>query len=172
MTMKTLHAALLGIGASAAMASVPETPVAGEPRFQATHEFIVEAPPGEVFPLFLPDGESRWAPSWQPVPVVPDTIRAEKNAVFLTGPEDERIVWTVVDFDHDARSIEYLVVDAGFQQRWIKVRCRGSGNRSIVSVTYVTTALSEAGAEALRRYDREFIRQWEEPVRQAVAAGR
>jgi len=172
MVTRKLAAALLGLGAGVAASPASQAQPAGAPRFEATHEFVVAAPPSEVFPLFLPEGESRWAPSWQPVAVVPDEIRAEKNAVFLTGSDDKPVVWTVVGFDPGAFAIDYLVVDPGFQQRWISVRCRPSGRDSIVRVTYVTTALSAAGAKALQRYDSAFVREWEEPVRLAVESAR
>jgi len=172
MSIKRLTTALFGLGMG--IAAAPASPAQPDPvpRFDATHEFTVPAPPAEVFPLFLPEGESRWAPSWRPRAVVPDTIRAERNAVFLTGAEEHPVVWTVVGFDPQAYSVDYLVVDPGFQQRWVSVRCRASGKHSVVTVTYVTTALSPEGVDALRRYDRDFVREWEEPVRRAVAAGR
>jgi len=135
-------------------------------RFEATHEFRVAAPVADVFLLFLPEGESRWAPSWSPTPIVPNVIRAEKNAVFVTGTDENQKVWTIVNFDPDAFTIEYLVVDTDYQQRWIAVRCRElQPGESSVSVTYITTALSDDGLENLRRYDVEFIKEWEAPVR-------
>jgi hypothetical protein len=142
-------------------------------RFEATHEFPVEARVADVFPLFLPDGESRWEPSWNPMPVVPDVIRAEKNAVFVTDTDENQKVWTIVNFDPDRFTIEYLVLDANFQQRWITVRCRElRPGKSNVSVSYVTTALSNEGLENVRRYDVDFIKRWEGPVREAVGGPR
>ncbi len=79
-------------------------------------------------------------------------ILAEKNAVFVTGVDENQIVWTIVNFDPERFAIEYLGIDPNFQQPWISVRCR----ELRVSVTYVTTALSDAGLESLRYYDVAF----------------
>jgi hypothetical protein len=149
--------------------SAPSEAASKELRFTATHSFDVVAPVEQVFVLFTPDGERRWEPDWSPMPVVPREIRAEKNAVFLTGGEADRVVWTIVDYVPAEHRIEYLVVDPGFQQRWITVHCEApSPTKTSVTVSYEVTALSTRGSESIRRYDADFIRDWEAPVRQAA----
>jgi len=141
-------------------------------RFEATHKFQVKAPVATVFPLFFPENESRWLPPWNPTPIFPSEVHAEENAVFKTGSGDDEAIWTIVSFEPSNFTIEYLVVDADFQQRRVIVRCRDlGGDESTVSVTYVTTALSPEGAKHLKKYNVDFIQEWEAPVREVAMTG-
>ena len=148
-------------------------PAAADPlRFEASHEFNVAAPIERVFPLFTPDGESDWAPEWTPTPVMPETIRAETNAVFLTDGQGGKVIWTMLSYDPENLRVEYLATDPSFQQRWITVQCESlSDELSSVRVTYVSTALSDDGAAKIQKYDEDFIRQWEVPVRKYAIDG-
>ena len=106
-------------------------------RHSATHTFEVEAAVADVFPLFLPEGESRWSHSWDPKPVVPNTIRGETNAVFVTNRHGSSndVIWTIVNLDKENHVIEYLVTDPGYQQRWITIQCQArSAEATDVSV--------------------------------------
>ena len=143
----------------------------GKFRSVAEHEFAVAAPVIKVFPLFDPVNEPKWEPSFKPMAVYPEEISAQENAIFLTGNQGSTVVWNIITYLPAEYRIEYLVTDPGHSQRRITVQCEpGGAGETRVRVRYINTALSEEGCAALRRYSVDFLRAWEQPVRNAAEA--
>lgn len=66
-----------------------------------TARFELPRPVAEVFPLFTPEGEKRWAPGWDYESVV-GTEEPSEDDVFLTKSHDHattQATWLVKRFD-------------------------------------------------------------------------
>jgi len=118
---------------------------------QSSGEFFVNRPIEEVFPLFGAEEESKWAPGWRPLWIVPTAKEAcrslpQQGWVFKTdasGP-DERI-WFVERFDVAQHEAVYIVHLPDRMVYRIDIRSvpRESGTQTYV--TYAFRGLSPQG---------------------------
>ena len=138
-------------------------------RHEASHTFRVQGHIDQVFGLFDPVSERDWVHDWDPQPIFPTELSREAGTVFTLHRDGRTAVWTVLRHDPAQHAAEYLVAESEYLHRWIRVSCSATdGESTSVSVSYVTTALSDEGQQDLRRYGKEFLLAWKGPVQEAI----
>jgi len=135
---------------------------------KVTGAFTIDGDADLVFTMFDPEGEARWAPGWEIDPVFPVPFRPETNAVFRVMNDGHAEVWSMLDFNPRERKVEYLATAGTDLIRRVAVSCVPAGGRTEVTVTYVLTSLSPAGAVRAAAFNGEYITGWREPVQAAV----
>jgi len=138
-------------------------------RIERTHAFEVARDAAEAFPLFTPEGERAWAEGWEPRYAWPADGRTERGMVFTTEHGGEHTIWTLTRYDPESFVVEYVRDTPGSRTGEVRVKCAPlSERRTRVEVTYVLTALSEAGKAKLAELDearfRGFVERWREAI--------
>jgi hypothetical protein len=138
-------------------------------RLEASHTFEVKGQIDQVFALFDPVSERDWVDDWNPVPIVPEELSRAEGTVFKLERDGRTAVWTVLRYSAVQHVAEYLVTEYDYQHRWIYVSCSTETDQTTrVMTRYVTTALSPTGQQDLKRYGKEFLQAWQEPVQTAL----
>lgn len=143
-----------------------------------TATITLDAPPADVFPLFGPVFEAKWAAGWSPEVLYstrPDA--AERNAVFRTHHADGDAIWTVAHFDEDAHAISYLRVRPESHVARIDVACQPHADgQTRAAVTYTFTTLGPNGDAFLAHLSNEYyvhheLPGWERAINHYLATG-
>ena len=112
-----------------------------------TAEIVLNGAIAEVFPLFNPVEEPKWAPQFQPRSIYPADQTVQQGMTFKTaGHGDEAdLVWRINEYDQAAYHIQYLVYGTG--RYWtITIDCREvDGGKTSARVTYDFLPLEQAG---------------------------
>ena len=131
------------------------------PSFEQGHEFTAEKVTrtaeihlngaiAEVFPLFNPVEEPKWAPQFQPRFIYPADQTVQEGMTFTTAGHhgEADFVWRINEYDPAAYHIQYLVY--GADRYWtITIDCRDlDGGKTSAQVTYDFLPLAEAGVAA------------------------
>ena len=140
-------------------------------RVGHTHTIQLNGIPAQIFPLFTPEEEKKWAEGWDFLPIYPPTREAEENMIFTTASHDHGqmdAIWIITRFDPEAFFIEYQRIELGIKIGRIRIQCRGEGNTTLAAIEYVYTALSEQGNRFLEGFSesfyQEFIQSWEKAI--------
>jgi len=138
-------------------------------RLEVSHAFRVDGHVDQVFGLFDAVSECDWVEDWNPVAIFPEELSRAEGTVFSLERDGRTAVWTVLRYAPGQHLAEYLVTENDYQHRWIYVSCSPETERTtLVTVRYVTTALTPTGQEDIGRYGKEFLQAWEEPVQTAI----
>lgn len=136
-------------------------------RVGHSHTIHLPGTPQNLFPLFTPEGERKWADGWDFEPVFPSE-KIEENMIFTTGSHDHNqssAIWIVTRFAPEQYFVEYQRIEVGEKIGRIRVQCEAKNAQTRVTVGYVYTALSETGNAFLERFTeahyRHFIHGWE-----------
>jgi len=114
--------------------------------------------------MFDPEREAEWAEGWSINAVHPKPFRFEPNAVFeVPGPQGVTEVWTIVAIDRAACRVEYLAVAGNDLVRRVTVQCHPADEGTRVTVHYLVTAWTSAGAARAAGYDHGVIEAWPQP---------
>ena len=125
-------------------------------RLRASHRIIVDAPVDQAFMFFTPAGEELWVDGWKPTYLYPGDGRTEAGMVFTTGQGDELTIWTMAEFDREARRSRYVRCTPASRTGIVEVRCAAlDDTRTEVWVNYELTALNAAGVRALEDFEGE-----------------
>lgn len=142
---------------------------------RVTHTFIqtLEGSPTEVLPLLCPVREAEWVPGWAPRRVLSSSGVAERDCIFTTpdpaGGPDAEAIWTVLDQDPAAGTVEMLKVTPGFlvTRLAIALQARDQGGCH-AAVTYTYTALGPNGEAYVRERSpaayEAFMYEWEQEL--------
>jgi hypothetical protein len=135
-----------------------------------TAKIQVNASPEKALPLFTAKGEELWVTGWKPTYVYPESGEPELNAVWTTKIDaTTTAVWVTVDYDPQNGSASYVKWTPDRHVTRVDIQCDPDGEgRSITTVTYTRTALSEAGSSELialtkDQYDAR-IASWERAI--------
>ncbi|MCY3546871.1 MAG: hypothetical protein OXH49_08305 [Gemmatimonadetes bacterium] len=145
-------------------------------RLARTAEIVLDGPIAEVFPLFNPVEEPKWAPHFQPRFIYPADRTVQQGMTFKTaGHGDEAdLVWRINEFDPAAYHIQYLVY--GKDRYWtITIDCReADGGQTSARVTYDFLPLEEAGVAAseasLNAMFAHDLKNWEDAINSYLGA--
>ena len=156
--------------AHGAHASADQGPEFSAERLTRTAEIDLNAPIAEVFPLFNPVEEPKWAPHFQPRFIYPPDRTVQQGMTFKThGHGDEAdLVWRINEYDPVAHHIQYLVY--GANRYWtITIDCREvERGKTSARVTYDFLPLEEAGvAVSKASLDAMFandLTDWEQAI--------
>ena len=132
-----------------------------------SEEFVVGKCIESVFPLFLPEGEKRWAPGWDYINVL-GSENLQVDYVFLTDSHDHRsttALWIVADYDPVKHHVSYYKVEPGEKVGKIVVQCfEQNAEHTLVKVTYKYIGLSNSGNQFIAGFTKkaykEFIDGW------------
>ena len=121
------------------------------PPVTRSASFTLGSPIQDVFPLFTPDGERRWAKGWNPQAVWPSDLSATNNAVFTTThPDGSQGVWVITEYKPPTR-LSYVRVVPHHHTATISIQCNRSGqDETRVNVTYTFVALGENGEDYVK----------------------
>ncbi len=122
---------------------------------QRTRSFtiVLKGPVAEVTPLFGPDREKEWAPSWSPELLSPAETGQAEGLVFKTQDQDDKEkLWVLTTYLPKEGRVEYVCVTPGHSVNQIKIRVISTGVRqSKATVTYRRSAIAPAGNDDVRR---------------------
>lgn len=132
-----------------------------------TGSIHVALPPAEAFCLFTPRGEEAWAHGWHPHFPVPAEDDTAPGTVFETTAHGDRTVW-IVTARQSGEYISYARVTPGDRAGTVTVSLSAADrDTSQVEVTYLLTALSDAGRRKLTEFADgypAFLRSWEDAI--------
>jgi hypothetical protein len=111
-----------------------------------SHEFAVDLPVDEAFPLFTPKGEEDWVPGWKPDYFAPEDGETREEMLFATGAGAERTWWTCLSYEPEARHVRYLRLTPDSRAAFVEVTCRARDTHStLVTVGYDIQSLGPSG---------------------------
>jgi hypothetical protein len=131
--------------------------------------FDIPQPVEEVFPLFSPEGEKRWAPNWDYENIM-GTTELSEDYVFLTRSHDHAsadAIWLVKRYVPSAWFIQFYRVEPEDKVGLVTVQCSKITDRTThVEVTYQYIPLSEKGRKFIDGFTVEtfekFIGEWKD----------
>lgn len=140
-------------------------------RVQRAGSFSLPMNAASAFPLFTAEGERHWVPGWSPE-MLGDA--QEPGMVFLTGTDDERTIWTVLESDQAALRHRYSRVTPGSRAGIVEVKLTEDGPNCRVHVRYDLTALPGAPESALDGYSQDsfdaMMVAWRSMIEQQLPA--
>jgi Polyketide cyclase / dehydrase and lipid transport len=135
------------------------------------------AAPEQVFPLFEPLGEMRWAQGWAPHMLYPAAGEACIGMVFTTQhPGEAETTWTVAAYDPERCHITYVRQTPGSRVGVIDVACTSvEEHASRVTVSYIFTSLSEEGNAYIAAFTEDhysaYMADWEHAINHYLRHG-
>ena len=124
----------------------------------------------EVFPLFEPVNEKKWAHGWDPTVIFPAGGPVNPGLVFTTDHDSgPTAIWNMITHDTDARLVEYLKVQSDVNVIRVTVRCEAI--EAIVTeaqVTYTMTSLTKNGDQTVDDFTDEFYSVWIDSWAEAI----
>jgi hypothetical protein len=145
-----------------------------------TATIVLNGPLEEVFPLFGPIEEMKWAEHWRPEIVFPKTGPVQEHMVFRTRSSTAhggaQSTWVVSVYSPDQAFIEYTVLS---EQRlwWIAIQCahHDSGERTAATITYSYLGMTEhahaINRDALQRMFADDLNDWGRAINHYLATG-
>ncbi len=135
---------------------------------------VVDAGLEAAFPLFSPDGERAWVPTWKPEILHPPSGAWRKGQVFRTQEEDGEALWLVSQLSRENHEVEYHRLQPKRHLTRVRVRCCPSGQQQTeVTVSYCHVGLSEAGNRELAAMSpdahRQRLQKWSRWIRTHLA---
>ena len=120
-------------------------------RAERSIELTINGPVEKVFPLFTPEGETKWIPTWKFTPVYPASGETVRDMVFRTS---EDTLWTLAVYEPPRRSV-YVHSSPDMLAR-IEVECRAiDADHTSMKITWVMTAITEHGQMVLEHHQSE-----------------
>jgi len=114
-------------------------------------ELTINGPVEKVFPLFTPEGETNWIPTWKWTPVYPAGKETVRDMVFRTEADT---LWTLAVYEPPRRSV-YVHTSPDVLAR-IEVVCTPiDANHTNMKITWVLTAVSEHGQMVIEHHETE-----------------
>ncbi|MBV9107915.1 MAG: SRPBCC family protein [Gemmatimonadetes bacterium] len=165
------HAALLL--ALAAPLHAQERPMPDPTHVTRSATIHLHGTVAQVFPMFEPVGETRWAAGWSPRFLWPADGAAGVGTTFTTDEHGRESYWTIAEYEPDHR-IVYSHLVPGSRSGRIEVRCAPSADGGTdATVRYDLTALGPPEHDRLLRMtDDDFARwlgEWETAINGALS---
>jgi hypothetical protein len=131
-----------------------------------------------VFPLFGPVLEKKWAEGWDPEIIYSTTGLADDHMIFRTKANhlsEDWYTWVVTRYEPENFFIEYTVSTS--QRVWfISVQCAQKRSKTIAAISYVYTGLSPQGNElnqvAMKKIFAHDLKDWEEAINYYLKCGK
>lgn len=122
----------------------------------------------ELFPLFSPEGEKYWVPSWDYENVM-GTTELSEDYVFLTKTHDHGTtdaIWVVKKYDPQSHLVQFYKIEPEDKIAVVTVKFTElEAERTKVQVTYKYMALSATGEMFISEFSEsayeEFIGEWQ-----------
>ncbi|MBW1865935.1 MAG: hypothetical protein JRI64_09990 [Deltaproteobacteria bacterium] len=134
-----------------------------------TKSFEMPLPVADLFPLFSPEGETYWVPSWDYQNVM-GTTELSEDYVFLTKSHDHATadaLWIVKKYDSERHLVQFYKIELQEKVGVVTVKCSEQGpDKTKVQVTYKYIALSETGESFIDAFNEnayeEFMDEWQQ----------
>ncbi|HMQ53097.1 MAG TPA: hypothetical protein PKE64_27205 [Anaerolineae bacterium] len=141
---------------------------------------ILDDVPERIFPLFTPEEEKKWAAGWDFELIYGSSDQVEENLIFTTAAHDHGqsgALWIISRYEPPTYFIEYQRLEPGLKAGRIRIKCQaGEGGKTLATIEYVYTALSEKGNEFIEHFSADeyvsFIGHWEEAINYYLKTGR
>jgi hypothetical protein len=146
-------------------------------HFSHTQILTLDGPIDQVFPLFGPLEERRWAQGWNPTVLYSDSVLGDSpGTVFISNlPGEPETVWYVAQFDSTQHLVEYVRVTPGHKIALVRVRCDTlPDDHTSAAVTYAFTALRHAGNNELAHLERDHpssVQHWQDAINHYLRTG-
>ena len=130
----------------------------------------LNGPIDEVFHLFTPIGEKKWAEGWEPKIIYPQSQDTQTGMVFSTRHIDEHLTyWVIVDYNSEEHFIQYVNFIYDFRSVVLKIKCnRIDENKTEAVINYCYTGLSEKGNKFIdtvtKDKQKEYIESWQADI--------
>lgn len=129
-------------------------------HIRRAHSIVLNALPETIFPLFTPAGEKLWVNDWNPEFFHPSSGETQEGMVFTTDHNSEKTLWSLVEFDPARYFMRYARVTPESRFGFVEVFCEPIDSaRTRATVTYIFTALTEAGNSYITEFTAERYRQ-------------
>jgi hypothetical protein len=136
----------------------------------------LDGPIEEVFPLFTPIEEKKWAAGWDPKPVWPESGEVVEGMVFTVDEAPGRVFWVVTHYDAQRHEIAYANVLPGQTLNRIEIGCKAAGAQTECTVRYAFVGLSDEGNKFVDFHSEEAyaakMRHWEEAINYRLKTGK
>ena len=120
-------------------------------RAVRSFELTINGPVEKVFPLFTPEGETLWIPSWKWTPIYPAGKETIRDMVFKT---EEDTLWTLAVYEPPRRSV-YVHTSPDVLAR-IEVECSTIDTKHTkMKITWVLTGITEHGKQVVEHHETE-----------------
>ncbi len=124
-----------------------------------------------VFPLFSPELEKKWAPEWEYDPIYIDRQRPSEHDVFSKPSHvmgEGTVIWIISRLDSVNYIIEYTLV-SDLRIGIIHIECKKlSKDKTTATVTYNFTGLSPEGnrlcTHLLEKIYSKNLKDWEDAI--------
>ncbi len=145
-------------------------------RVRHTYRQRLKAPPDQVFPLLCPVREKEWVEGWNPSVIYSSSGYAECDCIFITPDGDSEAIWVVIHYDPENYKIEFVKITPGITAGRISITLYGDDDKgTIAEVTYMYTALSDAGITFVEQFSAEaylsFMKKWEDALNHYLLTG-
>lgn len=144
---------------------------------RVTKQYIqtINAAPDQVFPLLCPVAEAQWLDGWQYEMIYSESGVAEQGCIFTTPANDQRAIWINTQRDSATGKIQFTKIIPGITATLLELELTELSQQTRVAITYTTTALSDAGREAIALItDKAFNQQlqfWEQAMNYYLETG-
>ena len=136
-------------------------------EIEHTCTLIFNKSASDLFPLFNPEEEKKWAPGWDYEDVMDNKIFKE-DYVFLTNCHDHKTttaIWIIKKYDPSNFLIQYYKIEPENKVGIITVKCQPIGkHETTVNVTYKYIAVSKSGEEFIKSFTfseyEKYINEW------------
>lgn len=131
--------------------------------------FEIPVPAADLFPLFSPEGETKWVPGWNYQNVM-GTTELSEDYVFLTETHDHATadaIWVVKKYDPTSHFVQFYKIELQEKVGVVTVKCsEQEPGKTEVQVTYKYMALSESGENFIAAFNEnayeKFIDEWQQ----------
>jgi hypothetical protein len=151
-------------------------------RISRSANIVLKGSIKDVFPLFGPIEETKWAHGWNPVVIYPTGKKVEKKMVFKVVHKDshsgeEESIWIVSQYLPKKAFIEYTVIAK--ERVWlIAIQCKelGENQGTQANVTYTYTGLTEKGnnlcIKQMNKIYAHDLKDWEAAINYYLKTGK
>lgn len=149
-------------------------------RVSRSHRIVLNDSLQNVFCLFTPEEEKKWAAGWQYKLVYPPSAKTEHNLIFTTHTHSHKqddAIWIISKYTPETSEIEYYRIEPEIKIGFIQIQCSESpDNNTIAEISYTYTALSESGNEFVSNftedYYQNFINSWQNAINYYIKTGK
>jgi hypothetical protein len=147
-------------------------------RVSKTAEIILMRAIEQIFPLFGPIEEKKWADGWKPVILYPNSEKIEEGMVFTTHSQnhiESVYAWIVSKYQPGNHLIQYIV--STINRYWvITVQCIPLSDKETKAViTYTFTGINNIGNEinkqSIEKMFERDLKDWEESINYYIKTG-
>lgn len=139
-------------------------------HIERTYKIKLNGTIKEVFILFTPIEEKKWAEGWNPEIIFPENEEIIKGTVFKSyNKEDGYTYWVIADYEHESYYIRYINFLQGIRNGILEIRCsKTTEGETEAEIKYIITGISEKGNNFINsfteKYFIEYISDWKKSI--------